>query len=179
MSAYNRKTGVLAKKRWKSTIDRLVSSVGNEVVVYLSDTEYECPNCYFDKINKYSSGVCKTSPGDPNYFIHGRCPVCNGKGVLVVSRKRHINAMILWNPSGGGQNSLTFTEAGYEGATIVEIKTDPCNLDIIKACKYVIIDGVTCKLSGAPLIRGLGEKSVMVVQFFTTNKPKPDNGEVA
>ena len=143
----------------------------------MSDIERECPNCYYDKVNRTSSGICKSSPGDTNYFTVGRCPVCNGKGVLVTTRKRCIDGIVIWNPSGDKINTLTFTEAGYEGASRVEIKTEPCHLNLIKNCKYAVIDGVKCKLSNPPMIRGIGQKDILIALFFTTDKPKRDSGE--
>jgi len=165
------------KDRFKQTWNNLVSGIGRQVVVYLPDTEHECPNCYYDKVNRASSGVCKVSPGDPNYFVVGRCPVSKGKGVLTTVRRRCIQAIVIWNPTGDSLNNLTFVEAGYEGATRVELKTDPCNLELIKNCKYIVIDGIMCKLSNPPLIRGVGDKHLLAVQFFTVDKPKPDSGE--
>jgi hypothetical protein len=74
-------------------------------------------------------------------------------------------------------NSLTFTQAGFEGATRVEIKTDPCYLDLIKQAERVVIDGINCKLSNPPIIRGIGGKQILVALFFTTDKPRIDSGE--
>jgi len=74
-------------------------------------------------------------------------------------------------------NALTFTEAGFEGATRVEIKTDPCHLDLIKQSEYVVIDGIRCKLSNPPIIRGIGEKDILLAYFFTVDKPRLDSGE--
>jgi hypothetical protein len=137
----------------------------------------ECPNCYYDKVNRTSSGIPKVSPGDPNYFTVGRCPVCHGKGVLTTARKRCIQGIVIWNPAGDEMNSLTFTQAGFEGATRVEIKTDPCYLDLIKQAERVVIDGINCKLSNPPIIRGIGGKQILVALFFTTDKPRIDSGE--
>ena len=40
-----------------------------------------------------------------------------------------------------------------------------------------MIDGVTCKLANPPIIRGLGNKSVLVGEFFTDAKSKAGSGE--
>jgi len=170
-----RRIGTKAKKRWKQSMDRLVDGLGRNIVVYLQDKRSECPNCYYDKVHEKSSGVCKVSPSSPTYFTVGRCPVCFGKGVLVTSLKRCIKGIVNWNPSTG--NNLIFNEAGYEGSTFVELKTDICNLDLIKECKYIVIDGVSCKLSNPPIIRGVGEKSVLIATFFTSDKPRKGSGE--
>ena len=161
-------------KSWKRVSDKL----GRRVLVYLPATESECPNCYYDKVNRTSSGVPKSSPGDANYFTTGRCPVCKGGGVLTTVRRRCIDGIVIWDPSGDRMNSYTFTAAGFEGATRVEIKTDPCNLDTIKQAKYFIVDGVACKLGAPPIVRGLGDKHILKALLFTTDKPKLGSGEV-
>jgi len=165
------------KKQFKRAWDRVVDGLSRRVIVYMPPTERECPACYYDKVNRVSSGVSKLSPGDPNYFTVGKCPVCRGKGVLTTARRRCIEAIVIWNPSGEKMNSITFGQSGWEGATRVELKTDPCYLDLIKQSVYVVIDGVQCKLSNPPIIRGVGDKHILIAQFFTTDKPKIDSGE--
>ena len=172
-----RKVGVKAKKRWKQSMSRLVNGLGRRIVVYLQDLRSECPNCYYDKVHDKSSGIPKVSPGSPTYFTVGRCPVCTGRGVITTSRKKCIDGIVLWNPQGNATNNLTFSEAGREGATSVELKTDICYLDIIKEAKHLLIDGVKCKLSNPPIIRGVGGKSVLIASFFTTDKPRIGSGE--
>jgi hypothetical protein len=166
-----------AKTRFNKGWKRTVRGLGRRVVIYLPSTRVECPNCYYDKVNRVSSGIPKVSPGDPNYFTVGRCPVCYGKGVLTTVRKRCIEGIVNWNPAGDQMNSFTFTQAGWEGATRVEVKTDPCHLDIIKQAERIVIDGINCKLSNPPIIRGLGSKQILVAHFFTTDKPRADSGE--
>lgn len=173
----SRKIGTKANKRWEQSMSRLIDGLGRRIIVYLPDNRLECPNCYYDKVHDKSSGVSKVASSSPTYFTSGRCPVCSGRGVLVTSLRRCIEGMVIWNPQGNATNSLTFSEAGYEGATSVEIKTDVCYLDLIKEAKYVVIDGVQCKLINPPIIRGVGGKSVLIATFFTTRKPKLASGE--
>lgn len=165
------------KSRFKQTWDRVVDGLARQILVYLSDIESECPNCYYDKVNRRSSGVAKVAPSSPTYFTVGRCPVCLGKGVLTTSRRRCITGIVNWVPGGSSMNELTFTESGFEGATKIEVKTDPCHLDLMKQCKYVVIDGVRCKLSNPPLLRGIGEQHLLVMEFFTERKPLQGSGE--
>jgi len=173
----NRKIGVKAKKRWKQSMTRLVDGLGRRIIVYLQDKRSECPNCYYDKVHAKSSGIAKVLPSSPTYFTIGRCPVCLGKGVITTSRKKCIEGMVIWNPQGNATNSLTFSESGVEGATSVEIKTDICYLDLIKQAKWVVMDGIRCKLSNPPIIRGVGGKSVLIASFLTTDKPRSGSGE--
>jgi len=175
--ATNRKHN-LVQRRFAKTWEHLGNILNRQIAVYLSCTESECPNCYYDKINRASSGICKNAPGHLNYFAVGRCPVCRGKGVLTSVRRRCIKGIVIWNPSGSAMNSLTHTDAGFEGATRVEIKTDPCNLELIRDCQYVVIDGVQCRLSNPPVMRGIGERQILIAQFFTVDKPKSDSGEI-
>ncbi len=174
----NKWIGNKTKSRFKKAIQGVIKGLGRKIVVYLPDIERECPNCYYDKVNRTSSGVTKVGVNDPNYFTVGRCPVCDGKGVLITIRRRCIEGIVIWNPSGDRENSLTFVEAGYEGATMVEIKTDPCHLELIKTAKHVKIDGIRCKLSAPPISRGIGENHLLIALFFTTDKPKIDSGEI-
>ena len=156
---------------------RLIDGLGRDIVVYLPDRRSECPNCYYDKVHNKSSGICKSDPSSSNYFAYGRCPVCNGKGVIVTSRRKCIHGIVVWNPQGNATNNLTFGEAGMEGVTSVELKTDVCYLDLIKEAKCVSIDGVRCKLSNPPIIRGVGGKSVLIASFITMDKPRKGSGE--
>ncbi len=113
------------------------------------------------------------------YFSCGRCPVCHGKGYLEVQRKRWISCLVIWDPNlGASINNLTFTPAGIEGSTIVQLKTDPKNLDLFKNSSKIIVDGVECKLSRPPIVRGLGNQTTMVITAFTTEKPKVDSDEI-
>jgi len=173
----NRRIGHKTKDRFKKAWEHVRDGLGRSIIIYLADTRSECPNCYYDKIHDRSSGIPKSAPGDPDYFTIGRCPVCRGKGVLTVARRKCIHGIVIWDPSGDGANAMTFSEAGVDGATVVEIKVDVCYLDLIKNSKYAVIDGIKVKLAKPPIIRGLGNKSVLVAQFFTNEKSSPDSGE--
>lgn len=174
--ARSRKIGTKANKRWKQSMSRLVDGLGRRILVYLPDKRLECPNCYYDKVHDKSSGIPKVASSSPTYFTSGRCPVCAGRGVIITARRRCIEGMVIWNPQ-GNSNSLSFGESGFEGATSVEIKTDVCHLDLIKEAKYVVIDGVYCRLSSPPIIRGVGGKSILIATFFTSDKPSKGSGE--
>lgn len=171
----NRRVFSKNKARFKKAWDRVVDGLGRRIIVYLSDLESECPNCYYDKVNRRSSGVAKSNPGDSNYFTVGRCPVCLGKGVLTTARRRCIDGIVIWNPSGDRMNDIAFTSAGHENAIKVEIKTDPCHMDLLKESKYVVIDGVRCKLSNPPTLRGIGDKHILIAWFFSVDSPKVGN----
>lgn len=171
------RVSVKTKDRYKKSIQGLVSGMSREIVIYQPELRQECPNCYYDKVNDRSAGIPKSSPGDPNYFLSGRCPVCLGKGVIITRRKKCISGLVIWNPIGDSMNVRNYTPAGYDSATRVEIKVDPCHLDLIKESTYIIIDGVLCKLSNPPIIRGLGNKSLLIAHLFVDTKSSVDSGE--
>jgi len=175
----NKKIGSKAKERWDKSMHRVIDGLGRRIIVYLPDRRSECPNCYYDKVHDKSSGIAKVDSNSPTYFTYGRCPVCADKGVITTSIKKCIEGMVVWNPQGNATNNLTFSEAGMEGATSVEIKTDVCYLDIIKQSKHVVIDGVRCKLSNPPIIRGIGGQSILIAYFITMDKPRKGSGEYA
>ncbi len=113
------------------------------------------------------------------YFSCGRCPVCHGQGYIEIQRRKSIACLVTWDPNlGSSTNNLTFTPAGTEGSTIVQLKTHPKNLDLFKNSSKIVIDGVECKLSRPPILRGLGTQTTMVVTAFTTEKPSIDTDEI-
>jgi len=163
-------------------------------VVYQPDTERECPNCYYDKLTGSSTGKCKwtleealqkqvaweiLNPNQIRYrwFSNGRCPICKGQGYLTTERVTSVDCLIIWEPT-RNSNSMVFTQAGSEGSTIVILKTDPQYYDLFKNSSHLVIDGVDCKMSKAPILRGIGNQSVLVITAFTTDKPKIDSGEI-
>jgi hypothetical protein len=73
---------------------------------------------------------------------------------------------------------MTFTPAGTEGSTMVQLKTDPKHYNAFKNADSLIVDGVNCKIATPPALRGLGNQSVLIIMAFTTEKPKLDNGEI-
>jgi hypothetical protein len=113
------------------------------------------------------------------YFSCGRCPVCHGLGYIETQRRRWVNCLVTWDPNlGASTNTLTFTPAGIEGSTIVQLKTDPKNEDIFKNSSKIIVDDIECKLSRPPIVRGLGNQTTLVITAFTTEKPTIDSDEI-
>ena len=170
----NINVGGKAKRRWRDTMTRFINGLGRKIMIYIQDRRVDCPNCYYDSVHDKSSGVCKVSPASPTYFTIGRCPVCNGAGVLISTRKKCVEGLVQWSPD---INNLTFTEGGFNSITSVTIKMDPCYLDLIKNAKYISVDGVHCKLSKPPVLRGIGEQSVLIATFVTVDKIRTDSGE--
>jgi hypothetical protein len=165
--------GRRTKELWSRNIHKVLDGLGRCVTVYKMDAQTDCPNCYYDRINRESTGRYKT--GGPTPFTVGRCPYCKGRGYTRVPRKKSIHALVTWRPTPRGMmsNDTLFTAAGKESDTYVRLKTDPCHLELIRDSKYALIDGLKCELHQPPTIRGLGSRKVLVALFLVSEKYKP------
>ena len=184
------------KERFRKTIRDVIKGLSRKVAVYQQPSKNECPNCYYDKMTDSSTGKCKWTPAQAQqkqtewqaagnttirykYFLKGRCPICKARGYLETIRRRWVDCLVTWNPNQRSVgNEMTYTPAGSEGSTIVALKTDPKNYDLFKNCDKIVIDGVECKLSRPPILRGLGNQAVLIITAFTTEKPKIDSSEI-
>lgn len=185
------------KDRYKRQIQSLIKGLSRKVVIYKQSIKNKCDNCYFDKMTQSSTGKCKWTVVEANkkqveweeqentktikykYFRFGRCPVCLGKGSLETQRKRYISCSITWNPGGRwGNTNFISSPAGTEGSLIVQLKTDPKYFDMFKNCSKIVVDGFECQLSQPPILRGLGNESLLIVIAFTTQKSKIDSNEI-
>ena len=192
----NNRIRPFTKEKFQKTIRNVIKGLSRKVQVYLQPAKAECPNCFYDKLTASSTGKCKWTPLEAmekqnayvaaggagtryKYFLRGRCPVCLGRGYLETQRKVWADCLVTWDPSAQGfGNSLTYTPAGTEGSTVVQLKTDPKYFDNFKNCTKIIVDGIECKLSRPPLLRGLGNQALLIVTAFTTDKPKIDSDEI-
>ena len=170
------------KDKYKKAVSRLISDLSKTVVVYKQPAKQECFNCYFDSLTNKSTGKCKWTAVEIvdkqsewelsggtgiryKYFIRGRCPICDGKGYIEFLRKKNIKCIVNWAPR---ENDIIQTQAGLAGATPVLLKTDPSNIDLFKNCDKVVIDGIDCVISAPPMLRGIGNESVLFVMALTT-----------
>ncbi len=185
-----------AKEKHQKAIRNIIKGLSRKVGVYKQPKQVECFNCYFDKFTHSSTGKCKYTPAQAiikqqewedagnttvryKYFLKGRCHVCNGKGYIEILRKTWIDALVTWDPSARGYgNSISYTPAGSEGSTIVALKTQPKYFDLLKNCTKIIVDGIECKISKPPLLRGLGAQAILIITAFTTEKPAIDSNEI-
>jgi len=184
------------KDKHTKAIRSVIKGLSRKVLVYKQPRKTECPNCYYDKYIDSSTGKCKhtyfqaitkqdewIAAGNETVrykgFSRGRCPICSGRGYLEILRRTWIDALIIWDPSARGfGNSVTYTPAGTEGSTIVALKTDPKYFNLFKNSTKIIVDGVECKMSKPPVLRGLGTQAVLIINAFTTEKPAIDSGEI-
>lgn len=194
------------KLKHQKAIRDVIKGLSRKITVYKQPLKSECTNCYFDKMTNRSTGKCKWTIEEANakqvvyassndnteqcetkpptnirykWFKHGRCPICNGKGYIETKRKTWADCLVTWDPSSrGGANELVYTPAGTEGSTVVQLKTDPKHHNTFKNCDYLVVDGINCKISRPPILRGLGIQAVLVITAFTTDKPKIDSNEI-
>lgn len=194
---HNTRISKRVKEKHKKAIRNVIKGLSRKVEVYKQPKKLECPNCYYDKFTDSSTGKCKfdsviaanseqdlyeTGGGEGiryKWFKFGRCPVCRGQGFLTIKRRVWTDCIVTWDPGArGARNSITFTAAGTEGSTLVQLKTDPKHYDLFKNSSRIVVDGVECKLSKPPILRGLGSQAILMITAFTTEKPKIDSGEV-
>jgi hypothetical protein len=143
------------------------------------DAEWQTNNPYPGNPTEPAEHCSTQKPFRYKYFVKGRCPVCLGKGYLETKRRRWVDALVTWDPSQrGAGNTMIYTPAGTEGSTIVQLKTDPAYYDLFKNSESIIIDGVECKMSRPPILRGLGNQAILIITAFTTEKPKIDTEEI-
>lgn len=184
------------KDRYKRRIQSFIKGLSRKVTVYRQPAKYGCDNCYFDKATQSSTGKCSWTMVEAlskqaeweaqgsktikyKYFKFGRCPICLGQGYLEVQRKNYIPCSITWNPGGRWGNASTISiPAGTEGSLIVQLKTDPKYFDMFKNCSKIVVDGFECQLSQPPILRGLGNESLLIVLAFTTQKSRIDSNEI-
>lgn len=184
------------KKKFQKRIRDVVQGLSRPVQIYKQPLKAECPNCYYDKLTDKSTGEGKWTYSEAvqkqadyianngvglryKFFVKGRCPVCSGRGYLETHRRVWVDSLIIWEPSkSGGSNATTYTAAGTEGSTILELKVHPKHQDTFKNALLVKVDGIECRLSKPPILRGLGNQAILIITLFTTEKPKLDSGEI-
>lgn len=180
--------GDRTKRNYRHTIRDVIKKLSRKILVYKQPIKSECPNCYFDKLTGKSTGKCKWTAAEAvakndttsyKYFKFGRCPVCNAKGYIETQRKTWVDCLVVWDPSQRGTgNEMIYTPAGTEGSTVVQLKTHPKHFDTFKNCYKLEVDGIECKISRPPMLRGLGTQSILLISAFTTEKPSIDSNEV-
>jgi hypothetical protein len=181
------------KNKYTHIIRDIVSDLGRPVEVFKKPTKHECFNCFFDKLTNSSTNNCKWTLSEAlqmqsdyefsggigtkyKYFSTGRCPICKGKGYLETQTRVRIKCKIIWDPEFDG--ALNVDSSGVSGSTNVELKTDPKYRQILTDCAYMMVDGAKCVLAKPPVLRGIGEKSILVILAFTTDNislPKDDD----
>jgi len=181
------------KKHFKDVLNSFVKDLGRSVEVLKKPIKYECFNCYFDKLTNTSTNTCRWTLLETlsnqqayedsggigikyKYFSKSRCPVCKGKGFLETIRKQRVDCKINWNPN--DVLDLGVSPAGIEDKLLVELKTDPKYYKLFNTCISMKIDDVSCKLFKSPILRGLGNKAILVVIAYVNEVLEEDNSDI-
>ena len=144
------------KRKHQKAIRNVIKGLSRKVEIYMQPKKTKCNNCHYDKYTDSSTGKCKYTAVQAiikqqewedagnitvryKYFLKGRCPVCSGKGYLEVVRKTWIDALVTWDPNTRG-NSISYTPAGSEGSTVLQLKTHPKHFDLFKNSTKIIVD---------------------------------------
>lgn len=170
------------RKVYKDLIKQVVADLNKPIIVFLAPEAVDCPNCYWDTINRKSSGqfdvgfvapvVIFGNTISPISFNRSRCPVCFGEGQLTSEVTRNLKALVKWNPSSA--EDFETLPLGREGKPMVRIKVLRSDFNNIVNAKYFTIDGVRCELIQPPTIRGLGTQEELVVAFLLATEPGTD-----
>lgn len=184
--------GTKAKEGYKKSMRELTKNLGRNVIVYKQPIKKECTNCFYDKTTDTSTGKCRWTALEAvtkqaasgsvelmyKFFKVGRCPVCLGKGYTEIHRKEVVNCLVNWNPSEDSINDLIFNSAGKSSSTSVRLKTEPRYLRLFKESFKIVVDGITCTLTDPPIVRGLGNQTILVVIAYTTDKASEYSDEI-
>jgi len=148
------------KQVFKDRMDELLVDLGRPIVLHLTPSVSDCPNCLYDSIRKRSKNVYST--GNPNPpgalnkpFLRGKkCPVCNGQGVLKTQRRANYTATISTK-----FKEREVLEAGIGEMDINAIKTSTVigSYNDILTCELATIDDLEYRPLGKPVKSGLQE----------------------
>lgn len=166
--------GPSIRKAYKKLIKQIIEDLHKPVILYMEPESEKCPNCFWDPINKKSTGTFDSSfvvsvvifgqTIEPVSFTRGRCPVCVGQGVLISENTISIKALVRWDPD----DELQILPVGREGTPIVRLKTFRNQYDNIMAARYFMVDGIKCELLKSPIVRGLGKQEEQVIAYLTS-----------
>ncbi|MBV5346629.1 hypothetical protein JZU46_00130 [bacterium] len=180
------------KKQYKKTLNLLIKDLGRSVEVIKKPVKYECFNCYFDKLTNTSTNECRWALQETlqkqqehvdsggvglryKYFSKSRCPICKGKGFLETVRRQWVDCKVTWNPD--GSEELNAGISGTAGKVLVELKANPKYYKLFSNCITIKVDDIICKLFKPPILRGLGNESILIVIAFTDALPEEDDSE--
>lgn len=167
------------RKIYKDLIKAVVEDLHKPILVFPPPDKEDCPNCFYDSINKTSSGrfvdsfvtpvVVFGETISPISFTRSRCPVCRGAGHLEQEIKRNVKALVKWNPTTAGD--LESLPIGREGAAVVRIKVLRADFTLVDAAEHFLIDGVKCEVLRPATIRGLGTQEELVIVYLQEVEP--------
>lgn len=142
---------------FNDTIDKLRSDIGRNVIVIGKPVERNCPNCYlggYDSVNKlsmnkynpespYPSSIEPTGPINFPALGMRKCPVCGGKGKIVLEESRE-SVLCLVSPL--SKEDAEKTQLGKNYNINYELSARESYKEIFMNAKKVLIDSTICEV---------------------------------
>jgi hypothetical protein len=149
---------------YQETLTALFYDLSRDVVFVKEPSMSGCANCIWDSINNKSSNrydLTNPFPSGTTYhkpFIDGQtCPVCYGKGKILIPQSGVQRAMIRWI-SRNYEYPTQYGDGGQFGNVPnadLKLKVLTSGAGNLNICKTVIVDGITCEILQTPIHRGL------------------------
>ncbi len=161
---------------YQSNITAIKHQLGTLADIVWNEEEVKCPNCFYDSVNKSSTG--RYRPSGPIVFTTGTCPYCSGKGMLTNTGKLSIKGNVFYP---GLFTHDREPEPGYvfdnQNANISFLKSE-CYISegqysgklVFDVMRYMEFDSQKWVLDGMPMWTGLGERFVIEAKIKRTNK---------
>lgn len=148
-----------------TSIDQLISDLGNPITLYLPPVGSGCPNCLagFDGSSKGIYDNTNPFPLNGQYHrpfpTNGLCPVCKGTHKIYTSNTVQYTALIKAAPK-----DLDYTAygKGILPQNTYRTKTKLVAFDDIKIAEKALIDGEICTRLMDPVKKGLRDRRYAV-----------------
>ena len=148
------------KDNFKARFDGLIDDLNRSVTIHFKPSNQSCPNCFFNRSTRRSSGILDTTNPNPAGplnipFQNGSvCPVCVGAGKLKTARNTTIIATI-------GKKIDEFDDIaqqlGRRPVNLVKLRTKIDVLQDVKDAERATIDGRTYRRVMPVITQGLGD----------------------
>ncbi|MCK9279275.1 MAG: hypothetical protein M0P71_01415 [Melioribacteraceae bacterium] len=153
-------------KLYKKYTEALIRDLSKSIILVNEEDGGFCNNCFYDHKNKSSSGQYNGT--GPSSFTGAICPVCNGRGKIIIETQKTIQAVAKWIEPDSKSRQKEFVPAGLINIGFFRIKTLVANYNDIKSAKKIIIDGNQTSLMSI-IRRGLKD-DVVAIGYTTINE---------
>ena len=161
---------------YQPCISAIKHRLGRTVNIVYNEAEVECPNCYFDGVNKTSTNRYRASGPIP--FTKGNCPYCKGTGMLTQTGQITLSGNVNYNISGGDDRYAVPGGKFDDNEGDISFLLSECYIPsgtfsgklVFDVCQYIETQGQRFIMNGAPQKGGLGEDYTILVKIKRTNK---------
>lgn len=150
-------------KLYKKYTEALINDLSKSITLVFDEDNGFCNNCTYDHKNKCSTG--QYNGVGPKSFKGALCPVCGGKGKIIVESQKTIQGVAKWIEPNAKDRQQEYVPAGLLNIGYFRIKTLVVNYENIKLAKKIIIDGNETSLMSI-IRRGLKDDVVAIA--YTT-----------